>query len=172
MCITVTAYGLLHTFKNEFQSPPNSLNLSYTHIHTYSDTHKEKNLEKEKIKTAPIWSIHHLSFSIYHCKMGQNAHSCIHFSLLVLILLLMLSWRQSGCAKGSPLFPAAWFPFSVTPWLPSAHRSHHEMFFYGYIGNSEHFVGGVSQEKSEESVSHCYYCHPVTRWQRQMCSAK
>lgn len=126
-----------------------SLSLTHTRTYTYSDTHKEKDLEKEKIKTAPIWSIHHLSFPICHCKMGQKAHSYIHFSLFILILLLMLGWRQSGCAKGGPLFP-----FSVTPGKLSAPRSHQEMLFYGYMGNSEHLVGGVSQEKSRESVSH------------------
>lgn len=86
------------------QSPPSILRipspLSLTHTYTYSDTYKEKRLEKEKIKTAPIWSIHHLPSSICHCKMGQNAHSCINFSLFVLILLLTLGWSRSGCAKG------------------------------------------------------------------------
>lgn len=147
----MSAYGLLHTFKNESQSP--LFCFSLTNRHTNSDTQKEKYLEKEKIKTAPIWFIYHLSFSITLQNWAKCSplYSFLSFSPYPLIHGgLETKWE---CKKAVPYFSLHGFPFQ---WL------HGCCLLTGVIkrcsfvvakGNAEYFVEGVSQEKSGRSAT-------------------
>lgn len=79
-----------------------------------SQTHKEKDLEKEKIKTAPIWFIYHLSFSITlqnwaKCSLLYSFPSFSPYSLIH--AGLETKWV---CKKAVHYFPLHDFPFQ---WL-------------------------------------------------------
>lgn len=121
------------------------------HTHTYSDIHKEKDLEKEKMKTAPIWCIYHLSFSITvqnwaKCSLLYSFPSFSPYSLIH--AGLETKWV---CKKAVHYFPL-WFLFSVAPWLLSAHRNHQEMLFCGYMGELW-TLWKVSHRSEVESLS-------------------
>lgn len=150
MCNCVCIWPLIHIQKWIPASP--FLCFSLTNRHTNSDTQKEKYLEKEKIKTAPIWFIYHLSFSITLQNWAKCSplYSFPSFSPYPLIHAgLETKWE---CKKAVPI-PTAWFPFSVTPWLLSAQRVIKRCSFVVTWGSTECFVEGVSQEKSGRSAT-------------------
>lgn len=99
------------------------------------------------------------------------------FSLIFISLsvpLFMLSWRKNRCAKRQLAISCDMISLlsdsmaAVSPYEPSQRCS----FVDTWGIPIEYFVQGTSQEKSVWSVSLCCSGHPVTRHQRQECSAK
>lgn len=123
------------SYTHSEMNPSLPFSVFLSHKQTYKFRHTKRKVSRKGKDKNSSHLIHLPSVLFYHsAKLGKM------FTLVFISLFQSLSsyscWvgDKVGVQKGSPLFPTAWFPFSVTPWLLSAHRSHQEMLFCGYMG--------------------------------------